>query len=336
MGQYKVPGVSIAVIDGGGIEWAHGYGVTDVADPRPVTKDTLFQAASISKPLVAMAALSCVQTGLLDLDENVNDKLVSWKVPENEHTQAEKVTLRRLLSHSAGLSGHKFNGYAIGEALPGLRHILDGSPPANSAPIRVILKPGSQWLYSGGGYMLVQQLLEDVTGKAFHELMREIVLQKLEMQNSTYSQPLPEQQARQAASGHSDEGQVIPGRWRIYPEQAAAGLWTTPSDLAGFIIEIQRAACGFLGSILSPGLTRQMLAPQIQDWGLGLQVGGSAADTWFAQGGMRDGYRCYLFGFVKSGQGAVVMTNGDNGYKLAMEIIRTIAGVYGWMFTPFE
>lgn len=334
MKYYQVPGVSIAVINHGVIEWARGYGVVDTNTTQSITDDTLFQAASISKPLVAMATLYYVQTGVLNLDEDVNHKLLSWKVPDNEYTQDSQVTLRGLLSHSAGLTVHGFAGYTDKEEIPTLLQILDGEPPANSDPIEVFVAPGTLWQYSGGGYVVAQQLLEDVTDKPFPEIMRDTVLQELEMGNSTFEQPLPPSLSHLAAVGHTSNGEIVNGKWHTYPEIAAAGLWTTPSDLARFVIEIQQSVSGKSNRILSKEIAEQMVTRQFGEWGLGLQVGGSGDDAWFAHSGANEGFRCYMFGFIKNGQGAVVMTNSDNGYELALEIIRTISIVYKWPSTP--
>lgn len=240
MAALKVPGASVAVINDGAIEWAKGYGVAETGASAPVTPRTLFQAASISKPVAALAALRLVERGLLSLDEDVNARLVSWKVPENELTTTEKVTLRRLLSHTAGLTVHGFGGYPADAAVPTVVELLDGEKPANSAAVRVDVVPGSAWRYSGGGYTVMQQLVVDVAGKPFPVLLDELVLGPLGMADSTYEQPLPEDRRGAAASGHRSDGGLLPGRYHTYPEMAAAGLWTTPSDLARFLIEIHK------------------------------------------------------------------------------------------------
>ncbi|MFN0120993.1 MAG: serine hydrolase domain-containing protein, partial [Blastocatellia bacterium] len=244
MAKYNVPGVSVAVIQDGKLAWAKGYGVTEAGGATPVTPDTLFQAASISKPVAALAALALVEQGRLGLDENVNLKLKSWQVPENEFTKEQKITLRRLLSHSAGLTVHGFRGYAGDETVPAVTQILNGEKPANSAAIRADITPGSRWRYSGGGYTVMQQLLVDVTGKPFPQLARELVLDKAGMNQSGYEQPLPAGRVGQAASGHRANGDMVKGKWHTYPEMAAAGLWTTPSDLARFAMAVQQAWAG--------------------------------------------------------------------------------------------
>lgn len=330
MAHYKVPGVSIAVINDGKIEWAKGYGVTEAGGSTPVKPETMFQAASISKPVAAMGMLALVEKGLLSLDEDVNAKLKSWKVPENDFTKEQKVTLRRLASHSAGLTVHGFRGYAADEAVPTAVQLLDGQKPANSAPVRVDVLPGSLWRYSGGGITVMQVLMGDVTGKPFPALMRELVLDKIGMKNSTYEQPLTTEYAMRAASGHRSNGQMIKGKWHTYPEMAAAGLWTTPTDLAKFAIEIQQAKAGKSSKVLSPAMVNQMLTKQSGEYGLGIGLGGEGKAATFSHGGSNEGFKCMLFAYAETGQGAVVMTNGDQGSPLANEILRSIAREYGW------
>ena len=255
---YKTPAVSIAVINDGRIEWARAYGVLEAGGKEEATPETLFQAASISKPLSALAALHLVEQGKLDLDADVNKRLISWKVPENEFTKDQKVTVRRLLTHSAGLTVSGFLGYPSDEALPSLRQILEGEKPANSAAIRVDVVPGTKFRYAGGGYVVLQQLMVDVTARSFPELMQKTVLEKLGMSHSTFQQPLSPEHAA-AAAGHLPDGKEIKGKWFVYPELAPAGLWTTPTDLARFVIELQQSRLGKSNKVLSTSMTNQML-----------------------------------------------------------------------------
>ena len=325
---HKTPGLSIVVINNGRIEWARSYGVVEVGGTTRVSLDTMFQAASITKPVVAMAALRLVQQGKLSLDEDVNQKLRTWKVPENEFTKDQKVTLRRLLSHSAGTTVSGFLGYTADSEKPNLLQILDGEKPANSQPIRVSSIPGgTKFNYSGGGYVILQQLLMDVTHLPFAQFMDREVLRKLEMSHSTFEQPLASQSV---ASGHLPDGRTIPGRWYVYPELAPAGLWTTPSDLARFIIEIQKAQKGNSKKILSKKLIDQMLTPQVENSALGLFVEGQGNSARFTFSGSNVGYKCYLVGYLNAGQGAVVMTNSETGAPLVFEVLRSIAAAYDW------
>jgi CubicO group peptidase (beta-lactamase class C family) len=322
---YHVPGVSIAVLDGGKVVWARGYGVTSDIDGKPVTPDTLFQAASISKHVAALVALHLLDMGKLSLDEDVNLKLRSWKVPENDFTKSEKVTLRRLLNHSAGMTVHGFPGYEAGAPVPTLVEVLDGAKPANTAPIRVDVTPGTIWRYSGGGYTVMQQLVIDVGGKPFPQLAREYVLNPLGMTKSTYEQPLPTALEGSAATAHNSQGQPIKGKFHTYPEMAAAGLWTTPSELAKVVLELQTG-----GHVLKPATKREMLTKVLGDYGLGLSLGETGGQKSFSHGGSNAGFQCMMFAYLEGGRGAVVMTNGDRGGGLASEILRSIALEYEW------
>jgi CubicO group peptidase (beta-lactamase class C family) len=328
MAALHVPGVSIAMIHDGKIEWARGFGVTKIGGP-PVTPDTLFQAASISKPVAAMAVLRLVQSGKLNLDTDVNQYLKTWKVPANNFTEHKKVTLRELVTHTAGLTVHGFAGYASDAPVPTLVQVLNGEKPANSAPIRVDTEPGTIWRYSGGGYVIAQQLLEDVTGEPFQKLMHDTVLEPIGMARSTYEQPLPKSRMGEVALPYRGDGQPVPGGPHVYPEMAPAGLWTTPSDLARYAIEVQKSLAGTSNHVLSEAMIRQMLTPGLNHQGLGPGVGGSANHPYFSHGGANEGYRCNLVAY-NNGDGVVIMTNSDNGGELASEIQRSVAREYNW------
>ncbi|MBT3270573.1 beta-lactamase family protein [Candidatus Poribacteria bacterium] len=333
MAHYNVPGVSIAVVDDHRVEWARGYGVSTAGRNERVTPDTLFQAASIGKVVVAAAALHYVDQGLLELDGDVSRNLSSWRLPEEGFTAREKVTLRRLLSHSAGVTVSGFRGYADGEQTPSLRQVMDGRLPANSPPIRVDTIPGTQYRYSGGGYMVVQQLLMDVTGAPFPDVMRDVVLDPWGMAVSTFESPLPEGSWAIAASGHRSDGAVIPGGWHTYPEMGAgASMWATPSDLARFAIGVMRAYEGLSDGVISQAMATQMLTPQIEDRGLGPALGDDGGDRlYFLHPGANEGYRCGLVAYPKRGQAVVIMTNGDGGEALWREILRSVSTEYGWV-----
>lgn len=329
MQALAVPGVSIAVINDGKLEWARGFGVTRVDGP-PVTVDTMFAAASVSKPVSAFGALKLVQEGKVELDADVNRYLKSWKLPENEFTRTGKVTLRRLLTHTAGTTTHGFPGYVPGTAIPTLRQILDGQAPANTDAVRVNVTPGTIWRYSGGGYTVVQQMLLDVTGLPFHDYQTATVLQPLGMKNSTFEQPLPPSRAAQAATPYGRNLQPIAGGARIDPSLMAAGLWTTPSDLALYVMEVQQAKAGRSSKVLNKAMVDEMLTRcALRDHGLGPQLGGPPGARYFSHGGDDPGFHNRLVGY-ENGDGAIVMTNGDNGGILAAELIRTIAQTYGW------
>lgn len=334
MEAYEVPGVSVAVIDNYKIAWAKAYGVTEAGGTTPVTIHTLFQAGSISKPVTGAGALSMVEHGKLSLDQDVNAKLVSWKVPENEFTKNQRVTLRRLMSHSGGLTVHGFPGYAAGEPIPTVVQVLDGEKPANTDPVRVFFVPGTKSVYSGGGITIEQLLMQDVSGKPFPALMQELVLGPIGMTDSTYEQPLPPAREGFAASGTYTSGKVVPGKRHVYPEMAAAGLWTTPTDLAKFAIEIAQSKRGKSNRVLSESMTREMLTPQIDHAALGFFVGMGDGTDAFGHGGADEGFQAQLIMLADSGQGAVVMADSDNGINLADFLIASIAKEYDWKSNP--
>jgi CubicO group peptidase (beta-lactamase class C family) len=335
MSALHVPGVSIAVIHDSKIEWARGFGVTRIDGPA-VTPDTLFQAASISKPVAALAALRLVQAGKLDLDVDVNQYLKSWKVAENSFTSEKKVTLRGLLSHSAGMTVHGFPGYASDAPVPSVLQILNGQKPANTSRIQVDTVPGSIWRYSGGGYVVVQLLLEEVTGQPFAKLMQDTVLRPIGMTRSTYEQPLPKARLSEVAMPYRQNSQPVAGGPHVYPEMAPAGLWTTPTDLARYAIEVQQALAGASSRVIDAAMARRMVTRVISNQGLGPGVGGSPTRPYFSHGGANEGYRCNLVAY-NEGDGLIVMTNSDSGGRLANEILAAVAREYGWPdFQPAE
>ena len=329
MAFHKVPALSVAVIKDFKVEWARAYGFRDVEEKSPAAVETLFQAASISKPVAAAAALHFAEKGLLDLDEDVNAMLVSWKVPGNEFTAKQKVTLREILSHSAGLTVHGFPGYPTGQPVAMLLQILDGQKPANTAPIRVDVLPGSLWRYSGGGYTIMQQLLIDVLGKPFPEIMKETVLAPAGMTQSTYEQPLPEALLARAAVGYGPNEKPVGGRRHVYPEMAAAGLWTTAGDLCRFAIEIMNAYDGRSDKVISQGMAKAMLTVQKAPSGLGFMLQGEGQDFRFSHSGGNAGFICDLVAFPARGVGMAIMTNGEGGGALISELERSIAAEYG-------
>jgi CubicO group peptidase (beta-lactamase class C family) len=332
METFKIPGLSVAVFDRYALVWAKTYGTTKPGGPEPVTLDTLFQAGSISKPVTAMAALHFVEAGKWSLDRNINDKLRSWKLPENEFTSKHKVTLRRLLSHTAGTTVHGFPGYAVTDPVPGIVQVLDGEPPANTAPVRVDIAPGTKGRYSGGGTTIVQLMMIDQLGKPFPQIMQETVLQPLGLTHSTYEQPLPSERAAMAATGTRADGTAVEGKWHLYPEMAAAGLWTTPSDLAGVAIEVSKAYEGKSARVLSRAMTRRMLTEQLPGAGIGFGLGFAVGPgpTQFGHNGADEGFQAYLTAFADIGSGVAIMANSDNGSMVFDRLAASIAREYHW------
>ena len=350
MAYYKVPGVSIAVINDGQLEWAKGYGfVTDaITDSKKIDTETLFQAASISKAINAMGALLLVQNRQILLDEDINLYLKSWKIPENNFSQKEKVTLRRLLSHSAGISLHGFPGFTTDEPIPSTLELLESRKPAIETDLfRVIQEPGAAFQYSGGGTTIVQLLIEDITGEKYDAWMQRNILMPLHMTRSTFAQPLTQEAASNAANGHQSDGTRISGGWHVYPYMAAGGLWTTPTDLAYFIVELLKMLNHQPG-ILQSALIKEAITPQItiEQWysdtiseasGLGFFLAGSGEDLSFAHDGGNAGFISRFIALPEHRKGFVIMVNNDGAFSLIDEITHSIADVYGIPgFKPIE
>lgn len=325
MTRLKVPGVSVAVIKDGKVAWTRGYGVAWVGGPA-VTPNTLFQAASVSKPVAAMAALRMVEQGQLDLDAGIDTALTGWKLPAGQGTPS----VRQLLSHTGGTSVSGFPGYAAGKSVPTLVQVLGGAWAANTKAVKVDAAPGSAFRYSGGGYTVLQQAMIDRSGKSFDVLLQETVLAPLAMSDSSFSQPLPAALQAKAAHGHDRDGKPLAGGAHTYPELAAAGLWTTPQDLARFAIAIQKGKAGGDNGVISAAMTRTMLTPVMNNYALGLAIQDDGKG--FGHNGSNMGFKALMVGSTDGGDGAVILTNGDNGGPLADSLVRAIAHEYGWSF----
>lgn len=326
MRHYNVPGVSIAVVENGAIKWAKGYGIANTNSGRKIDEKTMFQAGSISKPLSALAALQLVDDGNVSLDQDVNDYLVDWKIPTSTFTEVEKVTLQRLLTHTAGVTVHGFPGYKQSDKFPTITQVLNGE--GNTPKIVIDTIPGSIWRYSGGGYTIMEKIVEDVSERPLEEIMANTVLKPLGMENSTFEQPLVTNSQSNVSAAYDYEGKIIKGLWNNYPEQAAAGLWTTPSDLAKYCIEIQEILKGKEDGILSKITVDKMLTKDKNDWGLGPSLSLDGDRLLFRHGGKNAGFTNKLVSFAHQGNAVIVMTNADNGGKLIDEILRSISQYY--------
>lgn len=350
MKHYHVQGVSIAVIKDFKIDWAKGYGLADTAKKMPVTTETVFSAGSISKLVMTAAAMRLVQQGKLTLDEPINNYLASWKIKENEFTQKKPITLRMLLSHTAGTSQASYWGFTPDrKTLPTIVEILSGAPMSESRPVVVNSEPGKEFKYSGGGFMVAQMAIMDVAKTDFATFAQQTVFDPLGMGNSTFVQPLPAEFQKKASWGYSSAS-WYKGVPYVYPQQAAAGLHTTATDLAKFIIAIQQSYRGKSG-LLNSSLAKQMLAPQvaISDGGYKEQMAlgafllertdnKNAKGKYFEHQGANAGFISYAMGSVEGGNGVVVMLNsGDDFNGLGKEIRRAVAKTYNWHnFLPEE
>ncbi|HYZ63071.1 MAG TPA: serine hydrolase domain-containing protein [Acetobacteraceae bacterium] len=320
----NIPSVGIALIEAGELAWARAHGAG-------TSTGTLYQAASLSKTVAAVAALCLVQQKRLDLDTDVNARLTSWHIPRGNPDSGGPVTLRGLLSMTGGIGVPGYLGYPPGAPLPNLVQILDGTPPANSPPVRIEYAPGSRYAYSGGGYEIVQALVEDAAGQPFADALQALVLRPAGMTASLFAQPLPTVLASQAAPGHDAAGTALAGGWRVFPELAAAGLWSVPTDLGRLLVQIMRAYGGAAGAVLEPWAARAMLTRQNGGpYGLGAAVAGSGRNLVLMKSGQNVGYQGYMLVFPEAGQGIVVMTGSDNGNMLSAALIRRAAALYGW------
>ncbi len=323
--RHNVPGASLAILDKGELVASFCYGFAQAG--RPVTPQTRFQAASISKTANALAVLKLVEAGRLRLDDPVNTHLKTWKLPDNALTAKTPVTVRMLLSHTGGTTVPGFAGYIRGTPLPTLQQVLDGERPANSAAVRVEWMPGEAFRYSGGGTTILQQMVIDVTGEDYAAVLDRLVLRPLEMAESNYDQTPDAGALQEAALAHGPNGTLNPGGFRVHPELAAAGLWTTPRDLVRVVLAIIRSRNGGRGAFFEKQLARQMLTPVAADSGLGAFIDEKGV---FHHPGSNIGYRALYVGDPETGQGMSVMTNGDNGEEPCMVIRRRVAQVYGW------
>lgn len=328
MAHYQVPGMSIAVMRDGRVAWARGYGSADAKTGRPVTPDTLFQAASISKPVTATAVLRAAEQGHFMLDEDVNTFLRTWKVPESPLTTKNKVTVRRLLSHTAGVDEHRVEGYKPDQPIPTTLQVLDGLAPSIYPAIRVVAEPGSKFGYSGGGYVILQHLLSETRSDRFAEIVRSSVFDPLAMRHSTFD--LPSEWEDLAASGHGIDGVTMPERWRVHPELAPNGLWTTPTDLGLFACELLRCFRGESTTLLEQASAKAMLTKVQGLMGLGIMITGKERAMFFMHEGASVGYRASMVMNMQTGEGVVVMTNADRGGNLMHEVVRAIAHEFNW------
>jgi CubicO group peptidase (beta-lactamase class C family) len=336
MQKRNVHGVSIAVINNYKLEWARGYGWADTADHRPVTTETLFQAASISKSLNAMGVLKLADQKKIDLHQDINTWLRSWKFPEDSFTRTQKITVAHLLSHTAGLSVHGFPGYEWKDSLPTDNQILDGQRPANTKAVRSIFEPGKRFQYSGGGTTITKKIIIDVSNDSYTNYIHKQVLEPMGMVRSFYTQPPPPGAFPYLATAYYSNGKPVNGKFHLYPEQAPDGLWTNPSDLAKFIIEVQLSLQGKSNKVLSKEMTTTMVTPYIdQSAAMGVFIDEKEKQKYFQHGGANEGFRCQYFGSLENGNGVVVMVNSDNG-DIMQEIINSVATVYQWkdFYTP--
>jgi CubicO group peptidase (beta-lactamase class C family) len=349
MKYYKVPGLSIAVIKDYKIDWAKGYGSADTTKNIKVMTETMFSAGSISKFVMAVTALKMVENRQIELEKPIDNYLTSWKIAENDFTKKTPITLRMLLSHSAGTSQSSYFGFTPTQPLPSIVEILSGAKISETRPVVVNSEPNARFQYSGGGSIIAQLALMDVSKKSFSDLTQELIFDKLGMTNSTFEQPIPGKFTDQSSWAYSSAS-WFKGMPYVYPQQAAAGLYTTPTDLAKFFIDIQKSYLG-KGKILKQTTTKQMLSAQqnVSDGSYKEQIGigpfliqrtdnNDLNGVYFEFTGVNAGFLAYGIASVTNGNGAIIMLNsGDDVNGLGKEIRRAIAKTYDWTnFLPTE
>jgi CubicO group peptidase (beta-lactamase class C family) len=332
MAYFHIHGVSIAVIHNYKIEWAKGYGWADDSLKIPVTAQTLFQAGSISKSLNGVGLLKLAQDKKIDLYTDINTYLTGWKFPYDSLSKSKKITIANLLSHTAGLTVHGFGGYQKGATIPAVEQVLDGKVPANSPAVRSMYEPGLKSEYSGGGTTISQLIVANVTHEPYDKYMYDSILKPLGMTASTYRQPPIDRDSRLIAAAYYPDGKQVKGKYHIYPEQAAAGLWTTPTDLGKYIIETQLALAGKSHKVLNQQMTGLRLTPYIdKSAALGVFIDSYPDGTkYFQHGGVDEGFISQYYGSLEDGNGLVVMVNTSNGGAIIAEIVNSIAKVYGF------
>ena len=332
MEEFGVPGVSVAVIQDFKIHWAKAYGVADVETGQLVDIETMFQAASISKPVAAMGVLRAVQDGLFSLDDDINDILDSWTLDGREFTRNRPVTPRTLTSHTSGLGdGFGFPGYDPEQPLPTTVQILEGHELSNVGSVFMEREPLTFYEYSGGGVTVMELALSDVRRRPFVDVLQEGVLAPIGMTRSSYAQPISPEHNQNAARAHDNNGESRGPKWHVYPEHAAAGLWTTPTDLARLIIEVQRSASGESNRVLSQSMIQEMLNPVgVGPFAVGFTVSKVGEGWYFSHGGSNWGFRALMLAHKVKGYGLVVMTNADQGSTVINEISRRIQYTYNW------
>ena len=332
MEEFGVPGISIAVIHDFKIHWARAYGVADVETGQLVDIETMFQAASISKPVAAMGVLRAVQDGLFSLDDDINDILDSWTLDGREFTRNRPVTPRTLTSHTSGLGdGFGFPGYDPARPLPTTVQILEGHELSNVGRVFMEREPMTFYEYSGGGVTVMELALSDVRRRPFVDVLQEGVLAPIGMTRSSYAQPISPEHNNNAARAHDNNGESHGPKWHVYPEHAAAGLWTTPTDLARFMIEVQHSARGESNRVLSQSIIQEMLNPVgVGPFAVGFTMSKIGEGWYFSHGGSNWGFRALMLAHKVKGYGLVVMTNADQGSTVINEISRRIQYTYNW------
>ncbi len=330
MREDDIAGVSIAFFDNGKISWQKTYGYSNLSDSIKVTPNTVFNGASLSKPVTALAALNLVEKGVLSLNADVNKYLEGWKIPENEFTEQEKVTLKRLIGHRAGFERYVQSSYFPNEEFPTITQMLTGEKPSVDPPVSVVYVPGQKQVYSNPGYSVIEKLIEDITNKEFNDVMTELIFEPCDMNNSSFEQPVPKHISQQMATGYTNDLEPYP--YKLFPYKAAGGIWTTPTDLANFLVTVLDDHHANTNTILSKRMTDSVFAKTTERLGFAKIYNDKSTDLVFEHWGSNSGFTCYMVGSLNHKQGVVIMTNSDNGMSLMSYIARAVAAANNWDF----
>jgi CubicO group peptidase (beta-lactamase class C family)/thioredoxin-related protein len=326
--NYNIPGLSLAVINEGKIEWSHTY-ANDNFPEQKLNDSTIFQAASLSKPVTVLAALRMYTAGAIDLDENIQNYLKRFIIPQGKQTDDNPVTFRNIFAHTSGLTAGGYQGYARDFEVPSDIEILKGATGVNSQPIEVLSKPNEILAYSGGGYTLAEVALQDIHNDTFSNLMKTWILDPVGMKHSEFTQPLIVKDSSKIAKGHTQSGKVLDGGWRNHPEQAAGGLWSTSTDLANFLIEIYKAYQG-KNSVFSTSAIKTILNQERDGHIYGFIVDRSNNGFAITHYGGNAGYRTGMTIDLTTGNGLVYLINSDNGAALGNELLLSASKLYRW------
>jgi CubicO group peptidase (beta-lactamase class C family) len=329
MSEYNIPALSLAVISQGKIEWADIYQNANFSEEQKLDCASIFQTASLSKTVTFLAAVRMHAAGEIDLDENIENYLKDFELPQGKQTAENPVTFRNIFSHTSGISAGGYQGYAKNLAIPSDLAILRGNEGVNTPAIEVISSPNEMLTYSGGAYTLAELALQDIYGDEFSNIMKKWILEPAGMQNSEFTQPLPDSTSNQVAKGYTKSGKVLDGGWNNYPEQAAAGLWSNSIDMAKFLIEIYNAYQG-KSSIFSQSDIKTILSHERDGHIYGFIVNRTEDDIALTHYGGNEGYRTGMTISLTSGNGLVYLINSDNGNALGDELLLSASQIYSW------
>ena len=330
MAYHKVPGVAIAVLRNGEVVRAVGYGVREAGSHDKIDGDTLFSVGSVSKVVTATTTLRLVADGRLDLDRDVDEYLKNWKLPASTDVPNPRVSLRMLMSHTSGLGVHGFADYQPAEALPTLIQVLNGEGPAKNQAVRFKRAPGSLNDYSGGGVTVEQAVIEDVTGQALGAVAQARVFTPLGMKRSTFESPLSAARGN-IAKAHDGQGAptALPRGWEAFAEAGASGLWTSANDLGRFVGGLVKSYQGRADFLPQPLATAMMTEVSPSPFGLGPRLGGAGPGRYFFHLGANQSYLAFIEGYLETGDGFVILTNGSNGLALITEVRNALADAIG-------